>query len=40
MITVYDAWGVPHQVTLQEFIQIEADRLAELFEMSESDPAK
>lgn len=39
MITVYDAYGVPHQITLAEFIAIEAHELEKLFEQSKADPA-
>lgn len=39
MITVYDAYGVPHQITLAEFIAIEAQELARMLAMAEKDPA-
>ena len=40
MITVYDAYGRPHQVTLAEYIQLEAAELVRLLEMAKTDPAK
>jgi hypothetical protein len=38
MITIYDANGTPHLVTIQEYIQLEAVELAALVEMSSHDP--
>ena len=37
MITVYDAFGVPRQVTLAEFIQMEAAELVKLFDTAKKD---
>ena len=38
MITIYDTFGIPHQVTIAEFIAIEAAELASLMEMANHDP--
>jgi len=40
MITVYDSFGIPHQVTIEEFIAIEAEKLAELFQLTAKDAVK
>jgi aromatic ring-opening dioxygenase catalytic subunit (LigB family) len=37
MITIYDTYGVPHQVTIQEYIALEAEELARLMEMASKD---
>lgn len=37
MITIYDSFGIPHQVTLAEYIALEAAELAKLLEMSQHD---
>jgi hypothetical protein len=37
MITVYDSFGIPRQVTIEEFIAIEEKKLIELFEMAGKD---
>jgi hypothetical protein len=38
MITIYDAYGNPQLVTVEEFIQLEAVELAALVEMASHDP--
>ncbi len=40
MITVYDSFGVPHQVTIQEYIALEAAELARLMACASADPSQ
>jgi hypothetical protein len=40
MITVYDSFGIPRQVTIEEFIAIEEEKLIELFKMAANDAVR
>jgi hypothetical protein len=40
MITVYDNYGIPHQVTMSEFIALEAAELARLMACASADPSQ